>query len=53
MRSISLESEVAHCELFLSRKVDGKKINAKVEQGILTLTLPKAEHVKPKKIVVS
>ena len=33
--------------------IDWNKINAKIEQGILTLTLPKAEHVKPRKITVS
>ena len=37
----------------LDPSIDGNKIKAKVEQGILTLTLPKAEHVKPKKIIVS
>jgi HSP20 family protein len=37
----------------LDPSIDGNKINAKIEQGILTLTLPKAEHVKPKKITVS
>ena len=33
--------------------IDFNKINAKMDQGILTLTLPKAEHVKPRKISVS
>ena len=33
--------------------VDVNKINAKIEQGLLTVTLPKAEHVKPRKITVS
>ena len=33
--------------------IDVKKINAKIEQGLLTVTLPKAEHVKPRKITVS
>jgi len=33
--------------------IDVNKINAKIEQGLLTLTLPKAEHVKPRKIAVS
>jgi len=33
--------------------VDGDKINARIEQGVLTLTLPKAERVKPRKINVS
>jgi HSP20 family protein len=37
----------------LDPSIDGNKIRAKIEQGILTLTLPKAEHVKPKKITVS
>jgi len=29
------------------------KISAKIDQGLVTLTLPKAEHVKPRKITVS
>jgi len=33
--------------------IDVNKINAKIEQGLLTITLPKAEHVKPRKITVS
>jgi len=33
--------------------IDADKISAKVEQGLVTLTLPKAEHVKPRKIAVS
>ena len=33
--------------------IDFNKINAKMDQGILTLTLPKAEHVKPRRISVS
>ena len=33
--------------------IDFNKINAKIENGILSLTLPKAEHVKPRKIAVS
>ena len=33
--------------------IDVNKINAKIEQGLLTLTLPKADHVKPRKIAVS
>ncbi len=32
--------------------IDGERISAKVEQGVLTLTLPKAEQVKPRKIAV-
>jgi HSP20 family protein len=37
----------------LDPSIDVNKINAKVEQGLLTLTLPKAEHVNPRKIAVS
>jgi len=33
--------------------IDVNKINAKIEQGLLSVTLPKAEHVKPRKITVS
>jgi len=33
--------------------IDADKISAKIDQGLLTLTLPKAEHVKPRKIAVS
>src|SRR5437764_14801306 len=33
--------------------VDVNKINAKIEQGLLNVTLQKAEHVKPTKITVS
>ena len=33
--------------------IDANKITAKIDQGLVTLTLPKAEHVKPRKITVS
>ena len=33
--------------------IDVNRINAKIEQGLLAVTLPKAEHVKPRKITVS
>ena len=36
----------------LDPTVDTTKISAKVEQGILKLTLPKTERVKPRKITV-
>jgi HSP20 family protein len=32
--------------------VDAAKISARIDQGVLTLTLPKAESVKPRKITV-
>jgi HSP20 family protein len=33
--------------------IDGDKIGARMEHGILTVHLPKAEQVKPRKITVS
>jgi HSP20 family protein len=36
----------------LDPAIDTAKISAKVEQGVLTLTLPKAEKVKPRKISI-
>jgi HSP20 family protein len=33
--------------------IDANKISAKIDQGLVMLTLPKAEHVKPRKIAVS
>ena len=37
----------------LDPSIDAGKISAKIEQGLVTLTLPKAEQVKPRKITVS
>jgi len=37
----------------LDPSIDVDKISAKVEQGVVTLTLPKAEQVKPRKIAVA
>jgi HSP20 family protein len=37
----------------LDPSIDSGKINAKIDQGVVTLHLPKAEHVKPRKIAVS
>jgi len=37
----------------LDPAIDTEKINARVDQGVLTLTLPKAERVKPRKIAVT
>ena len=36
----------------LDPAIDTAKISARIEQGILTLTLPKAESVRPRKITV-
>lgn len=37
----------------LDPSIDAGKISATIEQGLVTLTLPKAEQVKPRKITVS
>jgi HSP20 family protein len=37
----------------LDPSIDADKISATIDQGVMTLTLPKAEQVKPRKIKVS
>ena len=37
----------------LDPSIDAGKISAKIEQGVVTLALPKAEQVKPRKIAVA
>jgi HSP20 family protein len=37
----------------LDPAIESGKISAQIEQGILTLTLPKAEKVKPRRIAVN
>jgi len=37
----------------LDPSIDTSKISARIDQGFLTLTLPKAEQVKPRKIAGS
>jgi HSP20 family protein len=37
----------------LDPSIESGKINARIEQGVLTLTLPKAEKLTPRKITVS
>lgn len=36
----------------LSKELDTGKVNAKFEQGVLTLRIPKAEHAQPRRIEV-
>ena len=37
----------------LDPAIDTSKVSAKIEQGVLTVTLPKSERVKPRKIQVN
>lgn len=37
----------------LDPSIDAGKISAKIEHGVVTLTLPKAKQVKPRKIAVA
>lgn len=36
----------------LSRELDGEKISAEFQNGVLKLRLPKAEHAQPRKIAI-
>ncbi len=53
-RSVYRESRLAdYRRVFeLDPAIDSGKITAKIEQGVLSLHLPKAESVKPRKIAV-
>lgn len=54
-RSVYRESRQAdYRRVFeLDPSIDSGKITARIEQGVLTLQLPKAESVKPRKIAVN
>ncbi|MBL8097912.1 MAG: Hsp20/alpha crystallin family protein [Anaerolineales bacterium] len=39
--------------LRMPAEIDAEKVEAKIEDGVLTLTLPKAESARPKKIKIA
>jgi HSP20 family protein len=61
-QAVDLKAEVVHREstsadyrrvFELDPAIDTAKIDAKVDQGVLTIQLPKSERVKPRKVTVS
>jgi len=54
MEPVYAEYNVGHYarSFALSNKVDQEKISANIEDGVLTLTLPKARHAQPRKIAI-
>ena len=54
MEPVYTEYNVGHYarSFTLSNKVDQEKISANLEDGVLTLTLPKARHAQPRKIAI-
>lgn len=37
----------------LSKELDSEKISAQFEQGVLKLSIPKAEHLQPRKVQIN
>jgi HSP20 family protein len=54
MEPVYTEYNVGHYarSFTLSNKIDQDKISANLEEGVLTLTLPKAKHAQPRKIAI-
>ena len=54
MEPVYAEYNIGHYarSFTLSNKVDQEKIGANFEDGVLTLTLPKAKHAQPRKIAI-
>jgi len=55
MEPVYSEYNVGHYarSFALSDKIDQEKISANLEEGVLTLTLPKAKHAQPRKIAIA
>jgi HSP20 family protein len=49
----AVEGTLIHRVFELDPSIDADKISARIDQGLVKLILPKAEHVKPRKIIVS
>jgi HSP20 family molecular chaperone IbpA len=54
MEPVYTEYNVGHYtrSFTLSNKIDREKINAQLEDGVLTLTLPKAREAQPRRISI-
>ena len=54
MEPVYAEYNVGHYarSFALSNTIDREKISANLEDGVLTLTLPKAKHAQPRKIAI-
>jgi len=55
MEPVYSEYNVGHYarSFALSDKIDQENISANLEDGVLTLTLPKAKHAQPRKIAIA